>query len=180
MPGVVRTRVGYAGGTTKDPTYHKLGDHTETVQVDYDPSIISYERLLDVFWDSHNPAIPAPSRQYRSIIFYHNDEQKSLAMASIRDQEDISGSKLYTEVSPYSAFYLAEDYHQKYRIRQIRDLMREFSDIYPEFRDFIDSTAVARVNGYAGGNGTLEQLQRELDSYGLSPAGQETLLNTVK
>ena len=81
---MVRTRVGYAGGTKKNPTYHDLGDHSETVQMDYDPTVISYTKLLDVFWDSHDPSLPSDSKQYMSIIFYHNDKQKELAIESIK------------------------------------------------------------------------------------------------
>jgi len=71
--GVVRTRVGYTGGSTKNPTYHSLGDHTETVQIDYDPTQISFEELLDVFWDSHRPTQRAWSRQYMAAVFFHNE-----------------------------------------------------------------------------------------------------------
>ena len=82
MPGVIRTRVGYTGGTTVDPTYHDLGDHSETIQIDYDPTQVSYQALLDVFWNSHNPTTRSWSRQYASAVFYHSDEQKKLAMES--------------------------------------------------------------------------------------------------
>ena len=68
---MIRTRVGYAGGTTNNPTYRALGDHAETIQVDYDPTQISYEELLEAFWTSHSPTSRPWSRQYASIIFYH-------------------------------------------------------------------------------------------------------------
>jgi peptide-methionine (S)-S-oxide reductase len=179
MPGVIRTRVGYAGGTTKDPTYHNLGDHTETIQIDYDPAQISYKELLDVFWESHNPAQRSWSRQYMSIVFYHNEEQKRLAMET-RDREaaKIQG-QIFTEIVPASEFYLAEAYHQKYRLRQVPDLMEEFSVIYPADEDFVDSTAAARVNGYLGGHGTIEALQAELSSLGLSPEASQKLLDII-
>jgi peptide-methionine (S)-S-oxide reductase len=179
MPGVVRTRVGYAGGTTKDPTYHNLGDHTETIQIEYDPTQISYGELLDVFWSSHNPAGRPWSRQYMSIIFYHNDEQRKLAVAT-RDREAarIQG-QIFTEIVPASEFYPAEAYHQKYRLRQVPDLMKEFSAMYPDDGDFVASTAAARVNGYLAGHGTCEGLQEELSSLGLSPEGGERLLGIV-
>jgi peptide-methionine (S)-S-oxide reductase len=176
---VVRTRVGYAGGATKDPTYYNLGDHTETIQIDYDPTQISYEELLDVFWDSHNPVQRPWSRQYMSVVFYHNDEQKRLAMET-RDSEaaKIQG-EIFTEIVPASEFYLAEAYHQKYRLQQVPDLMKEFSAIYPDNDDFVASTAAARVNGYLGGYGTVEALQAELSSLGLSPEGSQKLLDIV-
>ena len=176
---MVRTRVGYAGGTKEDPTYYSLGDHSETIQIDYDPTQISYQELLDVFWASHSPTSRPYSRQYMSIIFFHSDEQKRLAEES-RDREAAKAEdKIFTEIVPFSEFYLAEDYHQKYRLQQEPDLMAEFNAIYPTLKDFVDSTAAARVNGYVGGNSTLEALQAELEGLGLSPAGSKRLLEMV-
>jgi len=176
---VVRTRIGYAGGIKKNPTYHDLGDHTETIQMDYDPAVISYEQLLDVFWDSHNAASPSWSRQYMSIIFYHNDEQKRLAAES-RDREAArTKSMIVTEIHPAGEFFRAEGYHQKYSLRSERDLLREFTAIYPSERDFVNSTAVARVNGYLDGYGTLADLQVELPGLGLSPRAVQRLTGIV-
>ncbi len=177
---MVRTRVGYAGGTKKSPTYHSLGDHTETIQIDYDPNRISYEKLLETFWDSHNGADPSWSRQYMSIIFFHNDEQRRLAVES-RDREAARRKrKILTEIAPAGEFYVAETYHQKYRLRQEGVLMKEFDAMYPNGNGFVNSTAAARINGYLDGYGTLEALQAELDSFGLSPAGRGKLLDIAK
>ena len=110
---MIRTRVGYSGGTRKNPTYHALGDHSETVQMDFDPSQIAYERLLESFWQAHDPTSRSWSRQYRTALFFHNEEQKNLAMES-RDREAArTHSKIQTEILPASEFYPAEDYHQK-------------------------------------------------------------------
>ena len=128
---MVRTRVGYTGGITDNPTYHDLGKHSETVQMDYDPSQISYEQLLDVFWAGHKPTMPAYSRQYASIIFYHTEEQRQLAVESNERQEQKQGRKLYTEILPASEFYLAEDYHQKYYLQSMREWMAELRRYYP-------------------------------------------------
>jgi len=177
---VVRTRVGYAGGTTKHPTYHALGDHTETIEVDYDPDVISYEQLLRVFWDSHRPTTPAGSRQYMSIIFYHDKEQRRLATASKEFQTAKVKSPIFTEIRPFTRFYRAEDYHQKYRLRSEQGLMREFRSMYPGPQDFVDSLAAARVNGYLDGYGTLEDLLEELPGLGLSPQARERLIAIVK
>ena len=177
---MIRTRVGYAGGTAKDPTYYNLGDHSETIQIDYDPTRVSYAELLDVFWNSHSPTSRPWSRQYMSIIFYHNDEQKRLAMET-RDREAArTDAEIFTEIVPFSEFYLAEDYHQKYRLQQVPELMQDFEDMYPDAGDFVNSTAAARVNGYLGGHGTFEGLQAEIDSLGLSPAGREKLMDIVR
>jgi peptide-methionine (S)-S-oxide reductase len=175
---VIRTRVGYSGGTKVNPTYHSLGDHSETIQIEYDPDQISYEELLDVFWSTHNPAAPSWSRQYASFVFYHDEAQRELAVKTKAQQEAKRGT-LFTEIVPAGAFYPAEDYHQKYYLRNARDLMREFSATYPNGDDFAASTAAARVNGYMGHNGTCEQLRKELDSLGLSAAGQEKLEQAV-
>ena len=176
---MIRTRVGYAGGTKKNPTYHALGDHTETVQMDYDPAVISYEQLLDVFWDSHDAAAPSWSRQYMSIIFTHDEEQKRLATES-RDREAAkTKSAIVTEIHPAGEFYRAEGYHQKFRLRSEREILREFTAIYPLETDFVDSTAVARVNGYLDGYGTSADLKAELPALGLSPKAGERLLAIV-
>jgi peptide-methionine (S)-S-oxide reductase len=173
---VIRTRVGYAGGSKENPTYYSLGDHSETIQIDYDPTQISYRQLLEVFWNSHNPIYEPGSRQYMSIIFYHSEEQKRLAMETKESEEARLGRHIFTEIVPVSEFYLAEDYHQKYYLRQESALMAEFSAIYPATEDFIASTAVARVNGYVGGYGELATLEKELGLLGLSEAGRQRLL----
>ena len=111
-----------------------------------------------------------------SIIFYHNEKQKRLAIETKKFEESLSGYSIVTEIVPFSQFYLAEAYHQKYYLRQNSDLLKEFRTIYPAIEDFISSTAVARVNGYVGGYGTLETLKKELSSLGLSETGRIGLL----
>jgi len=177
---VIRTRVGYTGGTTENPTYHNLGDHTETIQIEYDPTRISYQELLELFWAGHDPTRPAWSQQYASIIFYHDEEQRRLAQASKKQYEAECDCHVYTEIVPAATFYLAEDYHQKYRLRQSPTFMDEFAALYPDPMDFVNSTAAARVNGYLGGYGTLANLQAEIDDLGLSPEAQEALLEIVR
>jgi methionine-S-sulfoxide reductase len=179
MPGVVRTRVGYAGGTTENPTYYSLSDHTETIQIEYDPTVISYEELLDVFWSSHDPSRQSWSRQYMSIVFYHDDEQRQ-AILEARDRVAAEiGRDVLTEIVPFSKFYPAETYHQKYQLQQDSALTKEFRAMYPDEERFVASTAAARVNGYLAGHGTLERLRDELDSLGLSVKGSERLWNVV-
>lgn len=135
---------------------------------------------METFWDSHNPAQQSWSRQYISIIFFHNEEQRRLAIET-RDQEAIRRKgKIFTEIVAAAEFYLAEAYHQKYSLRGEPDLMKEFHAMYPNNNDFMNSTAAARLNGYLGGYGTLEVLQAELDSYGLSPSARKRLLAITK
>jgi len=179
MEGVIRTRVGYSGGAKHSPTYRSLGDHTETVQIDYDPARITYEQLLYVFWESHDPTDRSWSKQYRNVIFYHNDEQKRTAEKTRDHIAAHLGRQVRTDIVPASTFYPAEDYHQKFRLQQDPVLMAEYDAIYPDMKDFVNSPAVSRVNGYLGGYGTAAQLMREINLLGLSPAGTKRLLESA-
>jgi methionine-S-sulfoxide reductase len=176
---VVRTRVGYAGGSKANPTYRDLGDHSETIQIDYDPSQISYAELLDVYWESHSPTSRPWSRQYASLILYHNDDQERLATEAKEREKAKRGGQIFTEILPFSEFYMAEDYHQKYRLQQVPELMEAFRAIYPDHKDFVDSTAAARANGYVGGHGTVAALKAELGDLGLSPAANTSLVEIL-
>jgi len=126
IKGVISTRVGYSGGEKDNPTYKEVctgsTGHAEAVEVVYDPSIVSYERLLDVFWDNHDPTTldrqgPDVGHQYRSVIFYHNEEQQKKVLES-RERLEKSGSnrgrKVVTEIVAAVNFYAAEEYHQQY------------------------------------------------------------------
>ncbi len=173
---MVRTSVGYAGGTTAAPTYRRIGDHTETFQIEFDPSLVSYQRLLEIFWESHSPTSRSWSTQYKAVVFFHNEEQKRLAMES-KDRESLQRkAKIRTEILPFTGYTIAEDYHQKYYLRRERDLMREFERMYPSTHDFVRSTAAARVNGYLGGNGKADEFNAQSDLLGLSFEGQHNLL----
>jgi peptide-methionine (S)-S-oxide reductase len=123
--GVVSTSVGYMGGSLENPTYDDVcsGEtgHAETVEVIYDPSKASYEELLNVFWEIHDPTTPnrqGPDigTQYRSVIFYHTPEQEAAARASKEKRERNGTYKrpIVTEITPTSTFYRAEEYHQQY------------------------------------------------------------------
>lgn len=124
-PGVISTLSGYIGGTLQNPTYEEVctdtTGHAEAVQIEFDPSKISYEDLLNIFWTNHDPTTlnrqgPDVGTQYRSAIFYHSDEQKSLAEAS-KEAMNSSGkfkNPIVTELTPVSTFYPAEEYHQRY------------------------------------------------------------------
>jgi methionine-S-sulfoxide reductase len=179
LEGVIRTRAGYAGGTTPNPDYGHIGDHTETVQVDYDPGRIAYADLLKVFWDSHRPTSHPWKRQYMNAIFFDNPRQQEEALASKTAMEERLGRTVNTEVLPLRSFTRAEDYHQKYLLKREADLMRDLTRIYPRHRDLVDSTAAARLNAYAGGYGSSEQLSREIDLLGLRPESREKLEKLV-
>ena len=125
LPGVISTRVGYTGGTLSNPTYQDVctdrTGHAEAVEVEYDPSKLSYEKLLDVFWENHDPTQlnrqgPDWGTQYRSAIFFTSPEQEAAAKAS-KERLEKSGrytKPIVTQIVPASTFYEAEDYHQQY------------------------------------------------------------------
>jgi peptide-methionine (S)-S-oxide reductase len=125
IPGVTGTAAGYLGGTLVNPTYHDVctgrTGHAEVVQVEFDPSKVTYNQLLDVFWKNHDPTTlnrqgPDVGTQYRSAIFYHSPAQKDAAIASKEtlSKEGRFRRPIVTEITPASAFYKAEDYHQQY------------------------------------------------------------------
>jgi len=127
-PGVKSTAVGYGGGHTKNPTYEEVctdeTGHAELVQVEFDNTILPYEKLLAVFWSSHDPTQlnrqgPDIGTQYRSVIFCHDSEQEKIAKES-KERLDASGKfgkKIVTQILPAPEFYLAEEYHQKYYVK---------------------------------------------------------------
>jgi peptide-methionine (S)-S-oxide reductase len=174
----VRTRVGYAGGTTDAPTYRRIGDHTESFQVAFDPAMVSFEQLLEVFWAEHSPTSRSWSTQYAHIAFWHDAAQRDAIEGSVRRLQEVlpDGSRVTTAVRELTDFFVAEDYHQKYYLRSDRTLMREFGGMYPDAAEFRESTAAARVNGYLGGDGEGSALLAEIDSYGLSAEGRDELL----
>ncbi len=177
-PGVIRTRVGYSGGKKEDPTYHSLGGHTETVQINYDPKQINYEELVKIFWHNHDPT-HQNTTQYKPIIFFHNEEQKKIARESKKKVQEEYSRKIMTEIRPFSKFYRAEDYHQKYNLSRNKDIYRAYQQIYPDTGKFVDSTAVARVNGYVSGHGTLNS-KEDLKGLGLTDEGKEVLYEKWK
>jgi peptide-methionine (S)-S-oxide reductase len=177
---VVRTRVGYAGGRTASPTYHNIGDHTETVQIDYDPRLISYDQLLDIFWNSHEPTRLSRPGQYMKAVFYHNEQQRQQAIASKIAVENNSGSTVRTGIVPLRSFTMAEDYHQKFTLKGHKGLKNEMLLIYPRHEDLVDSTAAARLNGYLGGHGSSDQLSAEIESLGLSAEAERALTAMVR
>ena len=176
LPGVIRTRVGYTGGSTKNPTYYNLGDHTETVQLDFDPSNVTYEALVEAFFAAHDATQSAGKRQYMSAIFVRDAEQERIARAVTQRLQGVSEDVIRTQIIPTADFYLAEDYHQKYALQGDSLLLGELRAIYPDLWDLVDSTAATRVNAYLYGEGTAEQLRAELDRLGLSTAGKDHLL----
>jgi len=129
VAGVIEAPVGYAGGTTPDPTYEQVCSgqtgHAEVVEVEFDPAKVSYEELLEVFWTIHDPTTlnrqgPDIGTQYRSVIYFHSAEQEKAAKDSIAALEngDRFRNPIVTELAPIDTFYMGEDYHQHYFKKQ--------------------------------------------------------------
>ena len=123
IQGVKSTRVGYAGGQTTNPTYREVcaGDtnHAEVVEVTFDPAKVSYEELLDVFWANHDPTQvnrqgPDVGTQYRTVVFFHSEEQEKSAQASRDALQERLPRPISTQIVPAEQFWEAEDYHQQY------------------------------------------------------------------
>lgn len=125
VKGVTATRVGYTGGTTPNPTYEQVcghgTGHAEAVEVTYDPAVVTYEDLLDVFWANHDPTQrnrqgPDVGSQYRSAVFVHDEGQRAAAESSKErlEKEERFPRPIVTEIVPAPEFYEAEDYHQQY------------------------------------------------------------------
>jgi peptide-methionine (S)-S-oxide reductase len=119
VPGVVATAVGYAGGSTANPTYETIGNHAESVLIEFDPAKVSYPKLLEIFWSSHdstsgNRQGPDVGAQYRSAIFTFGPEQQAQAVASRDAEQKKLVDKITTEVAPAGPFWKAEGYHQQW------------------------------------------------------------------
>jgi peptide-methionine (S)-S-oxide reductase len=125
VKGIKSVVSGYSGGKVKNPTYKEicsgLTGHAEVIQVTFDPSIISYSEILEIFWNTHDPTTlnkqgADEGTQYRSVVYFHNDEQKKIAedYKSQLDQSAVFKNPVVTEISPFTVFYPAENYHQNY------------------------------------------------------------------
>lgn len=125
IPGVISTRVGYTGGHVQNPTYQQVCSdktgHAEAIEIEFDPNVVSYGQLLDIFWENHNPTTMNRQgvdvgSQYRSAIFYHNEQQAHDAQASKHALENSHrfNSPIVTKITSATTFYPAEEYHQDY------------------------------------------------------------------
>jgi peptide-methionine (S)-S-oxide reductase len=125
LKGVKSVLPGYAGGTVKDPSYDQVcagnTGHAESIQIKFDPKVLPFEKILDIFWHTHDPTTLNRQgndigTQYRSAIFFHNEKQKEIAEKSKKDLEDkgVYKNPIVTEITPIKNFYVAEDYHKDY------------------------------------------------------------------
>ncbi|GAA0142184.1 reductase [Lithospermum erythrorhizon] len=167
LEGVVRTTVGYAGGSKPNPEYRSLGNHAECVQIEYDPRKISFRQLLEVFWTSHDPRQvfgqgPDVGNQYRSIIFTNGPEESSLAAVSKeREQTRLKTSVVTTQIHSLGTFHPAEPEHQKFELKRHPFLLQLIGNLPEE--ELERSSMAAKLNGYAAELCPL-RIQRHIDA----------------
>ncbi|CAL5045621.1 unnamed protein product [Urochloa decumbens] len=153
LPGVIRTSVGYAGGSKANPEYRNLADHAECVKVEYDPRRIHYKQLLDVFWASHDPREvfgqgPDVGNQYRSVIFTNGTiEARLAALSKEKEQAKDRSSVITTQIQPLGVFHPAEPEHQKFELKRKPFLLQLIGNLPEE--ELLTSTLAAKLNAYA-------------------------------
>jgi len=151
IDGVVRTRVGYAGGTKSDPTYEVLGDHTEVVQVDYDPEELSFSGLLERAFSEHDPYQQPPKRQYQNIVFTETASQHD-QLQTFLDDSDLESNRITTRLESLDQFHLAEAYHQKFNLRGKRWITDVFTEAGYDDAAIRESPAAAKLNAHVASN----------------------------
>jgi methionine-S-sulfoxide reductase len=175
LKGIVRTRVGYAGGKTENPTYHDLETHAEAIELDYDPTVFTFKAILDLFFASHRPVGGMRSTQYRSAIFCHDEDEVAMAERSKEKHASLWGTSLSTEIALGATFWKAEDYHQKYRLQHQPVLLKEMRRSFSNFWDMVASPTAMRLNAHVAGKLDPDILAKELSLYGLSPEVEKAL-----
>lgn len=181
MDGVLRTRVGYSGGKSTNPSYKVVDLHTEVVEIDYDPQVISYGDLIDVFFASHNETLRPYDQRVKSLIFYRNDDEHKIArekLNAIRNATPEEDS-VYTELKAFDVFYLAEPEHQNRSLKLEVSLYDELKQIFGSEDNMLLSILVSKLNGYIYGYGEQEGALELLEGSGLSEASKERVLDVI-
>ncbi|REK74283.1 peptide-methionine (S)-S-oxide reductase MsrA [Paenibacillus paeoniae] len=181
MPGVIRTRVGYTGGQSAQPTYRNLGDHTESVQIEFDSSIRSFEELAAYFWEHHNPVNinGYRGRQYHSLLLYENESQRTAIDRVLLDRERRGYARPDTDIVLYSNFYSAEERHQKYYLKRYAQAVESLSARYPSHSQLNDATVAARLNGLAKGYTSMERIKNEIEAWRISDAEKSDIIDLI-
>ncbi len=181
LHGVIRTRVGYAGGTTDRPTYREMGDHSEVVQVDFDEELLSYELLLETFWSNHNPVNinGYKGRQYQSMLLYRNADQQEV-FHRVKQRTEVDKGTLETEISPCASFYLAEPRHQKYYLKRYPDALAKLSERYPTEKELMNATLAARLNGLAKGYTNLGRIVDEIGRWSMDDSERAETIALIR
>ncbi|PSP98105.1 peptide methionine sulfoxide reductase [Halobacteriales archaeon QS_4_70_19] len=149
LDGVVRTRVGYAGGTKRDPSYHALGDHTEVFQVDYDSGTVPHTDLLARVFRSHDPNRRIRSTQYQNVVFAAPAQRE--ALDAFLAERRLDPDAIETRIERFARFYPAEDYYQKHSLRGVPPFLDAFEEAGYDDEDIRESPAAAKLNGHAAG-----------------------------
>lgn len=182
MDGVLRTRVGYSGGVSENPRYEVVDLHSEVVEIDYDPEVISYGQLIDVFFASHNETLRPYDQRVKSLIFYRNESEHQIAQDKLqairmKTPEDES---VYTELKAFKVFYLAEAEHQNRSLKQEVSLYRELTEIYETPERIQLSILASKLNGYIYGYGSMESARVLLEQSGLSEASRRRVIEVIE
>jgi peptide-methionine (S)-S-oxide reductase len=149
LPGVVRTRVGYAGGTDANPTYESIGDHSEVVQVDYDPDATTFRELVDEAISQHDPTRQPPKRQYQHVLFHEADRERNEIETALGD---LAIPAVRTRIEPFESFTVAEPYHQKFNLSGKRWATDAFDDAGYDTAAVRESPAAAKLNAELAGH----------------------------
>jgi len=182
MDGVLRTRVGYSGGKSSNPSYKVVDLHSEVVEIDYDPDVISYAELIDIFFNAHNETLRPYDQRVKSLIFYRNEVEYEIAKTkidAIRKNTDKNES-VYTELKAFEILYLAEPEHQNRSLKLEPSLYSELKQIFKTEDKILFSILASKLNGYIYGYGTLEEAQTLLESSGLSEASKQRVFDVIK
>ena len=176
---MLKTRVGYAGGKKDKPSYRSIGDHTEAIQIEFDPKKIKFEALLKIFWDLHDECGGSWSTQYKAVLWTHGKAQASAAKKSAEALAKKRGRALTTAIQPAPKFWIAEDYHQKYSLRRYEKLILAL--LGPKLTQAMirDSTVTARANGWVAGQGTRAQIAAESKALGLDAKARAELAKVL-
>lgn len=182
LKGIIRTRVGYAGGSTPAPTYKQMGDHTECLQIDYDPSQITFAEIARHFWNSHNSNRGNyKGRQYLSIFLFHDSYQEEVLEKIKQETQDTNAQLIGTEIVPLVNFTLAEEKHQKYYLKRYSSATQKLREHFLTEEAFTNATLVARLNSFVKGYGTLSSLKEEITEWEGEDTGELiSLVNGLK
>lgn len=176
LPGIICTRVGYAGGTTKNPSYRNIGDHIECIDLEFNPEIISLEKILDLFFKSHDATIKY-KRQYMSAILYRTNEEY-LSIKHFIASNFESEQKIVTELIQTNEFTQAENYHQKYFLRKHSNILKELN--LTNENDIMNSSLATKLNALCAGLGVVEELIEKKELEKLSLESINLLKNLTK
>ncbi|SFT12921.1 peptide-methionine (S)-S-oxide reductase [Paenibacillus sp. BC26] len=182
LAGITRTRVGFAGGTTDNPKTRHTGDHTEMVEIEFDPAIVRLETILALFWNNHNPANinNYRDRLYNSLVLYRDKAQLSVIQEVMKSRGEQGKGVPATEYMPYTVFYPAEDRHQKYFLKRFPDAIAKLRTLFPTDDELTQATLAARLNGIAKGFANMDQIIQEIRTWPIGREEQEEIIHLIK